>query len=65
MALFFSHFNLGDQMTKNITNSFGIMFQGKIGDKTLEELLINKNYEYDYSIWTGFFLFDIFSNDPL
>ena len=41
------------------------MLSGKIGDKTLEELLINENYEYDYSIWTGFSLFEIFSNDPL
>ena len=37
----------------------------KIGGKTLEELLINENYEYDYTIWTGFGLFENFSNDPL
>ena len=36
-----------------------------IGVKTLDELLINEKYEYNYAIWTGFSLFENFSNDPL
>ena len=41
------------------------MLSGKIGEKTLEELLINDNYEYDCAIWTGFSLFEYISNDLL
>ena len=44
----------------NLWSIIGIMFPGIIGNKTLEELLINKNYEYDHLIWTGFILFKFF-----
>ena len=37
----------------------GIIMSGKIGDKTLGELLINDNHQYDYAIWTGFSLFTL------
>ena len=37
----------------------GIIMSGKIGDKTLSELLINDQHQYDYAIWTGFSLFTL------
>ena len=36
----------------------GIIMSGKIGDKTLGELLLNDT-QYNYAIWTGFSLFTL------
>ena len=36
----------------------GIIMSGKIGDKTLVELLTDKT-QYSYAIWTGFSLFTL------